>query len=167
MPPKHRTICLHRERQNPRGTCAHRDTENALFAPLSLCMSDGEVVGASSANPQCLTAHFHTVGAILQLSPFLREALRKARRCAEPASPPNSFPGGLPTPEKMLLFLRRQGEMHPSLPARRGPRQAGKNEHACKSIWITLQFVLTLVQQPITSQPIPYGAIKGVATCTH
>lgn len=46
----------------------------SLTAFLPLCISVGEFVRASAANPQCTTAHFCTLGAILQLSPFLDEA---------------------------------------------------------------------------------------------
>lgn len=64
-------------------------------------------MGTSPANPQCVTACFCRLGAILQLSPFLDEALRAACGCKEPASPHKSFLVGSSPPEKMLLFLRQ------------------------------------------------------------
>ena len=79
-----------------------------LLASLSLCISTGEAVRTSLVNPQCITACFCMLGAILQLSPCLDEAPRAACGCREPASPHRSFLVGSSLPEKKLRFLRRK-----------------------------------------------------------
>lgn len=58
----------------------------SLTASLSLCISVGEFVRASAANPQCTAAHFCTLGAILQLSPFLDEAPGEPQGACQPTS---------------------------------------------------------------------------------
>lgn len=89
--------------------CGHRDAEKAFLhvAPFTFQL---ERLRASPANPQFVTACFRTLGAILQLSPFLDEAPRAACGCREPASQHKSFLVSLSLPEKMLLFLRRGRE---------------------------------------------------------